>query len=170
MYGLNSSVSRRVESRGKVTAAALSGRTWWISTHWSWRCACMPKDILSSQPLQRCHRDCFAGCLPHKMRHRFNFVERCKQVYASFSRGWHVNLWNYISQLCKSCSNGQQEGPAALVRNITLEPMPEFAWSLVSTSALLNQALSLGFIILTRCHMFQLMVVTERDCLDFQDK
>lgn len=56
------------------------GRTWWISTHWSWRCACMPKDILSSQPLQRCDCDCFAGCLPHKTRQQFNFIERCKQV------------------------------------------------------------------------------------------
>lgn len=59
--------------------------------------------------------------------------------WASFY-GWRVDLWNYISRLCKSCSNGSQEGPTALVRNITLEPMPEFAWSLVSTPALLNQA------------------------------
>lgn len=132
IYGLNSSVSRRVESRGKVTAA-LSGRTWWISAHWSWRCANMPRDILSSQPLQRC--DCFAGCLAHKMRHEFNFVEQ-----VGFFLRLTCEFVKYISRLCKSCSNGSQEGPTALVRNITLEPMPEFAWSLVSTPALLNQA------------------------------
>lgn len=38
----------------------------------------------------------------------------------------------------KSCPYGGQEGHAALVRNITLEPVPEFAWSLVSTAALLT--------------------------------
>lgn len=92
MYGLNSSASRRVESRGKVTAA-LRGRTWWISPHWSWRCACMPEDIWSSQPEQRCERDRrFIGCLEQKMTHQFNHVERCQPVFARVCRGWRVNF------------------------------------------------------------------------------
>lgn len=60
-----------------------------------------------------------------------------KSVRASFMCGSGKSWVRTSSVGRKSCPYGGQEGHAALVRNITLEPVPEFAWSLVSTAALL---------------------------------
>lgn len=61
-----------------------------------------------------------------------------KSVRASFMCGFGEFWLRSSSVGRKSCPYGGQEGHAALVRNITLEPVPEFAWSLVFTAASLT--------------------------------
>lgn len=61
-----------------------------------------------------------------------------KSMRASFMCGFGKFGLRTSSVGRKSCPYGGQEGHAALVRNITLEPEPEFAWSLVSTAASLT--------------------------------
>lgn len=118
MYELNSSVCRRVESRGKVTAA-LSGRTWWIATDGEIilkvRGRAKRYFVITAFYLfflQWC--DCLASCLAHKVREQFIFIGRCKQVCVSLFHGPCVNLWDYDSNHVgrKSCPNGWPEGHA----------------------------------------------------------
>lgn len=81
--GLNSSVCRRVESRGKVTAA-LSGRTWWIATDGVMVLKVRihaKRYFVITAFLQRW--DCFSGSLAHKMKHRIYF----------WSSGVNKSIW-----------------------------------------------------------------------------